>query len=242
MRKELESGKTWTSSFLSSQIMDFVTFKRAFIFHESVYKRGRKKVVLNDVLYTQYKLAFDGFVVCFHNYGVVVLRQLRGRLKSSHRKDISLSSLLEKAAESGNRPVMVHFGIGDQDAAEFKRAKVHAHQESIRSRFKKLFPNAVKRESDFPLEIDIDKLCERFEKIVRPLKDHRDTCSAHWDKRKKRKPISAPKMRRVVKDVERFLGDLLLVSDYASHSFDIGGYASDPEHAAIKFLEILSAR
>lgn len=207
---------------LTDHIYAFIELKRLYEFQTHCLKNCAGKAIKNDLLYFQVLFtSIDGLILRICNF-VKETYKLCDQIRSNKPREFSHTQIKRHL-----KTIKI-----EDDNWLFNISK-----ENLEKTYAKRFPFVVSEARDFPAQKDFDNLKAELEKIIAPIKLHRDKVVAH--KEKKAKPASTNDLKVALEYIQDLLGDLYFIHSFNSYSFDFGGIAADPIKSADEFCELI---
>jgi hypothetical protein len=134
--------------------------------------------VQNQVAFELYAHAVNGWMLHASDFGAHLLRTLE-RIKQDHRQEFKRNRWRDIRSRPDRINLIANEALGNLDDIRQRIAIDSANRE--REDYKKLWDHYFPTSKDrgLPSHGDIDRLKNRLTRIGRPIRDHRNTVSAH---------------------------------------------------------------
>ena len=223
---------------LSDRTHQFIEMKRQYILICKILDLLDGQEVKNELIYNQIFLTLDGLILRLVNFKIEIIK-LKDKIKSSHSNLLTRNRRTK--IKSQNRKI-TYTGPGWTEESK-KRVLRNSIAEDIadwEDAYDIIFPDVVKRGDAKPNDMEIDELIEDYCKAMGPIEGHRDTCVAHWDKKKV--PATWLEIGKVFEECESMLRKLHLIISRTTYVFDFVGIAADIEETAANIAFLLMNR
>jgi Acetyltransferase (GNAT) domain len=220
---------------LDNQIYYFLQLKRLYELQAEILLRCEGRLIKNDLIYQQMLFAsLDGLFVRISNFhdrlhkffNLIKAHHLH-RFKRNNKRDLAVNPREVLTGDFREKGV-------DRRTADIFTKEI---QRNFDKQYDKLFPGVRERNEGCPNHSDFDQIAEKLRKIFDPIKNHRDTVVAHWDK--KGEPATISELKIALDHLEYLLGAFYLVSKLGTYIFELGGIAARVEQTAVDLAELI---
>jgi hypothetical protein len=144
------------------------------------WRRVAGRQVVNDIAYTLYVHALNAWIIELSDFGRVLQQRLE-EIKQHHRRQFRRNRWKEIRANLSR--ISLVGDLAGRDANELRQELAVQAANQDRAEFKAIWDHyfPTSHSCGLPSHRDIDRLKARLARIGRPIRDHRNTVSAHPD-------------------------------------------------------------
>ncbi|MBI2606465.1 MAG: GNAT family N-acetyltransferase [Deltaproteobacteria bacterium] len=213
----------------------FLHLKRLYLLQTKVLESCDGRPIRNDLIYHQLLFSsLDGLILRLDNFHERLIGFLN-TLKNDHLDRFKRNNKNGLAVA----PEAIHSFDNSDPKEQIGLARILSkeHYDHFDKVYDRLFPGVKVRNEGRPNHSDFDTIIQNLRNTFKPIRAHRDTVVAHWDK--EQEPATIADLKNAVQHIELLLKDLFFTSKLGSLGFELGGVAASVSRTSKELAELI---